>query len=335
MNLQSVAQELILALRGRRSQTAFSRRLGYKSNVAYAWESGRRAPTAAEALRAASRVGVDVRAAVRRFYQADPPWLAEQDPATPAGVAAWLRDLRGDIPRVRVAQASGLSRYAVARALSGEAEPRLADFLRLVEAMSARALDLVATLVDPSQLPSARARWRHLQAQRRLAVEQPYTQAVLRAVELVDYQALPRHLDGWIAARLGLSPEIEAACLDLLAHAGELRWDGQRWRPAGAQAVDTRSDPAHSRQLKAWWAKVGLDRLGQDPDGLWSYNVISVSEADLHHIRELHLAYVRAVRAIVAESAPAERVAVLNVQCFALDVPSPTIGHTPIQSSDG
>lgn len=333
MDYEILARELILALRGRRSQVAFSRRLGYQSNVAYAWESGRRAPTAAETLRAAARTGIDVPAAIRRFYRGDPPWLASTDPATPAGITALLGDLRGEAPVARVVEASGLSRFAIARALTGQSEPRLPDFLRLVEAMSLRALDLCAALVDPERLPSVRRRWRHLEAQRRLAVEQPYTQAVLRALELADYAALHAHQAGWIAARLGIGPEVEAACLGRLAEAGEIRWDGTRYRPAGASAVDTRADPEASRRLKRWWASVGLERLGQDPQGLWSYNVISVSEADLARIRELHRGYFRAVRAIVAGSAPAERVAVLNVQLFGLDVQGAP-GADPV-SQDG
>ena len=319
MDLDLLASELIRALRGRRSQTALSRRLGYRSNVVYTWEAGIRAPTASEALRVAARVGVDLPAAVRRFYRAAPAWLASHEIASPEGVAAWLSDLRGDTPITRLAEHSGLSRWAVARALSGQSEPRLPDFLRLVEAASLRVLDLVAALVDPTKLPSARARWRRLEAQRRLAAEQPYTQAVLRAVELADYAALPAHEEGWITARLALPEGVEAACLERLAEAGEIRWERGRWRPAGALSVDTRSDPEASRRLKAWWARVGLERLGQDPEGLWSYNVVSVSEADLRRIHELHLAYFRAVRAIVAESEPSERVALINVQCFALD----------------
>lgn len=319
MDFTLLAQELVRALRGHRSQTAFSRRLGYRSNVVYAWESGRRAPTAAEALRAAERVGVDVRAAVRHFYRAEPEWLATVDPTTPAGVAAWLTDLRGDTPITRIAEASGLSRFAIARAIAGDTEPKLADFLRIVEAASLRALDLCAALVDPELLPSAHERWQRLVAQRQLAVEQPYTQAVLRAVELAAYQALPRHEEGWIAERLRIPVEVEIGALERLALAGELRWDGRKWRPAEALAVDTRSDPAVSRRLKAWWAQVGLERLGQDPEGLWSYNVFSVSEADLKKIHELHLAYFRAVRAVIAESTPTEHVCVMNVQLFALD----------------
>ena len=38
LDFEQIARELLVALRGKRSQTAWSRRLGYKSNVAYAWE---------------------------------------------------------------------------------------------------------------------------------------------------------------------------------------------------------------------------------------------------------------------------------------------------------
>ena len=319
MDLDTIARELLRALRGKRSQTAFSRRLGYKSNVAYAWESGKRAPTAAEALRAAARVGVDVRAALRAFYRQEPHWLHAVDPATPAGVAALLRDLRGETPIQRIAHASGLSRFAVARVLSGASEPKFGDFLRLIDACVLRALDLCASLVDPALLPSARRPWARLEAQRKLADAQPYTQAVSRALEIADYQSLPAHVDGWIAARLRIDPAVERACLTALEAAGQIAWDGVRWHPSDVGAVDTRRDPEVGKRLKTWWAKVGLDRMGTDPDGLWSYNVFAVSEADLVKIRELHLAYFRALRAIVAESSPTERVVVANVQLFALD----------------
>lgn len=321
MDFDRLARDLLRALRGRRSQTAFSRRLGYASNVAYAWEAGRRSPTAAEALRAAERAGVDVKAALGRFYRTPPAWLEAVDPTSPAGVATLLRDLRGDTPVVQLAATSGLSRFAVARALAGETEPKLPDFLRLVEAGSLRVLDLCAALVDPAALPSVRAAWRRLEAQRALAYSTPYTQAVLRAVEIVDYGALPAHRVGWIAERLGIPVEVEVACIDALDAAGEIRWDGTHWRPHGALAVDTRRDPESGRRLKAWWARVGLERIGADPDGLWSYNVFAVSEADLTRLRELHLAYFRALRAVVAESSPTERVVVANVQLFALDRP--------------
>ena len=46
--------------------------------------------------------------------------------------------------------------------------------------------------------------------------------------------------------------------------------------------------------------------------------MFAVSEADLRRIRELQKAYYQEVRAIVAESQPVERVALLNLQLLSL-----------------
>ena len=121
MNFEILARELLVVLRGKRSQVAWSRRLGYKSNVAYA--SGRRRPTAAETLRAARRSGVDLDLAVTRFYGNPPPWLDETDPASPAAVARLLEDLRGNTSVSDLARRAELSRYSVSRWLSGQTQP--------------------------------------------------------------------------------------------------------------------------------------------------------------------------------------------------------------------
>lgn len=315
MDWELIARQWLRAARGRRSQAAFSRRLGYRSNVAFSWESGRRAPTAAEFFRALGRVGVDLRAALGRFYRTPPPWLGDGDPASPAGVARLLADLRGDQPLGRVAAAAGRSRFAIARWVGGEAEPRLPDFLRVVEALSLRALDLVAATVDMAAIPAAAEAWGRLEAQRRAAYEHPWTQAVLRALELET----PGHRDAtWIAAKLGVDPAVVEEGLAVLLRAGQLRAGPAGWEAEAGVAVDTRRDAEAGRRLKAFWAEVGLERLRAGDAGLYSYNVFVVSEADLERLRALHLAYFRDLRAIVAASSPGERVCVANVQLFAL-----------------
>ena len=50
--MELAARQLLRALRGKRSQVAFSRRLGYRGNPIADWEAGRRTPTAQEMLRA-------------------------------------------------------------------------------------------------------------------------------------------------------------------------------------------------------------------------------------------------------------------------------------------
>src|SRR5204863_7059576 len=126
----------------------------------YTWESGRNYPTAARTFFAAARVGVDVSAALHSFYRRPPVWLSAADFTSPAYVARLLDDLRGKTSVAAIARSTGRTRFAVARWLKGQAQPRLPDFLRLVEAASLRLFDFVACLVDPEQMPSIAAAYR-------------------------------------------------------------------------------------------------------------------------------------------------------------------------------
>ncbi len=311
------ASELVRALRGRRSQTAFSKRMGYRSNVVSAWESGRAFPTASTFFSVLNRSGRKLADALSAFHRLPADALAG-DLTTAQGVAAFLDELRGRTAVVDLARSAGRSRFAVARWLKGEAEPRLPDFLRLVQSASLRLLDFLACFVDPAALPSLAAAWRSLEGARRAAFEMPWSHAVLRAVELAEYQKLRRHRPGFIAARLRISREEEERCLALLLETGQLRREGPRLRLGASLTVDTRGDRQRSQRLKAFWTNVGLDRLQSGAEGTFSYNLFCVSRADLTKIQELYRAYFRELRRIVAASEPAECIVLSNVHLFEL-----------------
>jgi hypothetical protein len=313
MNFELLSSELIRALRGRRSQTAFSRHLGYRSNVVYAWESGRAWPTAAGFFAATERSGRSLKRALPAFYRGgaepnDIPLLSSSE-----GVARFLDDLRGRNSVIELARAAKRSRFAVARWLKGQAEPRLPDFLRLVECASLRLLDFLACFADPSALPSVAANWRALESARRAAHDMPWSQAVLRVIELESYRALPRHRPGFIADWLRISRDEEARCVSMLLDAGQIKKQRGRLVPGATLTVDTRRDAGRSRQAKAWWAEVALDRLRAGTEGTFSYNLFSVSRLDLTRIQELHRSFFRELRRIVADSEPAECIALANM----------------------
>jgi hypothetical protein len=62
---------------------------------------------------------------------------------------------RGKTPINKIAEASGFNRYQVSRWLAGTAQPKLIEFLCLVQVCSRRLLDLLALCVDVTRLPSA------------------------------------------------------------------------------------------------------------------------------------------------------------------------------------
>jgi Domain of unknown function (DUF4423) len=142
---------------------------------------------------------------------------------------------------------------------------------------------------------------------RRLAYDEPWSQAVLRALELSSYAALAAHEPGWIARRIGITEEEEATCLARLQNSGQVSRQGGRYRIEQVLALDTRRDPDAARRLRAWWLRRGAARIESGERGLM-YNVLGVSSADLLRLRELQKAYLTEVRAIVARSEPVQHV---------------------------
>jgi DNA-binding phage protein len=331
LEYDSIGSEFLRAIRGKRSQAAFSRRLGYRTNVLYLWEAGRSYPTAAAALTAAARSGINVRESLANFFHRTPDWLDQVDPTTREGVAALLNDLRGRTGISELAKSTGKSRFALARWLRGDAEPKLPEFFLLIEKTSLRLLDFIASLVDPGQLPSVARAWEELEATRRAAFDMPWTQAVLRTLELRDYADLERHIPGWIAKRISITQKEEQQCLQLLARTHQISFRQRHWQLRDVMAVDTRRDPAAERQVKRWWSEVALNRLDQGASGISSYNVFAVSEKDLATINDLYRAYFRQIRAIIAQSEPSERVVLASMQLVPLD--GATNGATPNPST--
>lgn len=310
--MEKVARQFVRAIRGRRSQEALSRRLGYTSNPVSDWEAGRRFPTAAETIRACRLVGIDVDAAFARFSPEEAPAIGEGDDA---GVAAWLQALRGNAAIKELAGQVGASRYAVSRWIAGDTRPRLPDFLRLVEALTDRLSDLVAELVDIERIEALRAAHHQRHASRRVVFDEPWVAAVRCVIETEHYQRRPTHEPGLIARLLGIEEAVERRCLARLEEAGLVTRSGIRpYRTRDALTVDARADPEGTKRLKAHWAAQGASRATAPREGdMVSYNVVAVSREDLERIREAHIRYFMEVRSIVSDSDP-EVAALVNIQ---------------------
>lgn len=317
---EQLSAEVLRALRGPRSQVAFSRRLGFRSNVAAAWEGRRRSPTAAQVLAAARRLGVDVPGGLRRFYGVPAGFLERLDPCTPEGVVAFLEDRRRDRSFAELSERTGFSRFQLSRWYRGVAQPRLPEFLALVDATTQRVPDWVAILVDPSTVPSLAATWAQLEAARSLFWRMPHAQLVLLASTLADYRALPAHDDHWLAARLGLEIWQVTGAVEALLATGQVRRDGAHLTLGQVQTVDTRRHPEAIGALNRYWAERAVSRVDA-ADTSWSWNAFAVSEVDRDAIVELYRSTYRKMRAIVAASEPAEALVLVQQAIVRLDRP--------------
>lgn len=315
---QRLSRELMRHLRGKRSQLALSKHLGYASNVYQSWELGKRYPRASDFLVTAHKSRVPLQAALAGFLQNHLHWSRVTDVTSPLAVQALLLDLRGDRHIGELSASSGGRRATLSSWLKGEGEPRLPDLLRLVEAATHRLLEFVALFAPPDRLTVTRADWESQELQRKLAYELPLSHAVLRALELRSYQACKTHRDGFIARLIGISVEEERSYLAALARARQIERRRGLWRVARVLTVDTRRDARANQGLKQYWARLGAERALDERDGLFCYNLFTVSEQDYAKLREMQLAYFEELRTVVARSTPADRVVVTNLQLFAL-----------------
>jgi hypothetical protein len=306
MNYGLIAAQLVRALRGDRSCAELSRRMGYRSNVVHRWESQHSWPTAARFLQVHRLLRPKAPVWLEHFFHELPEWAAAHESTSTAAVAAFLQHLRGKTPVLRIAEVAQRNRYSVARWLSGGAEPKLPDFLCLVDVMSRRLPDLIAAFEDPSLLPSIRRSWEQLQLARRAGYDLPWSHAVLRALEL---RGMPQGLAlqrVWLAQRLGITQEQVREALALLERTAQVRRTGRGYRLVDVMAIDTGHDPQRARALKVAWLETALLRLRANTPGRFGYSVFAVSKASLLELHDLHLQYVRAMQAVIARSEPTE-----------------------------
>lgn len=299
--MDEAARQLLRALRGPRSQVAFSRRLGYRGNVAAKWEGGHRFPTFGETLRAALRTGVDVPEVLAAFHASS---AGEWSPDEPERIDAWLSALRARTPQALLAERAGLSRQQVGRLLSGRARGRLPQVLALVDALTGRLPDLVRGLVPIEQVPALVRQARVRSALARLAFAHPWSpaaQAWLGGQGAVPLAEAPRRL----AESLELEEVHCAELVDALIDAQAAAVDGDMLVPGPPATVEIEASREDVQALRAHWAAVSAARVrGPGPDDLFSFNVFAVSREDLVRIKEAQRRFYREVRAIVADSPP-------------------------------
>lgn len=317
IDYERLASEVIRALRGDRSQLAFSRRLGRASNVVYAWESGRSFPTAAETLRAASLRGHDLPTIFERFcaerdLRLD---LEGRDLSDPSAVAALLSALKGTLTVSALARRVGAQRSQVSRWLSGDSEPRLPDFLRVLDASARAAGSFLACFVPLQELPSLEAQRARRDAIRAF-LEHPAVYAVIVALGLETYRRLSRHQPGWLAERLGVHLATEKLALSLLRDAGAIRWDGRRWLIADDFSLDARDAPEVIDAARKHFSRMSAERMESPRPGRFNYVLLTTTEAGIAEVERMQSEHFERLRAFAAAQRDADKVVVVNLHTF-------------------
>lgn len=318
MNFELLASQWLRALRGRRSRPGFSRLLGYRSNIAQHWETGRSWPTATRFFGICRRLRLQPEPRIQVFLQRTPSWLEQADFCERASVAALLVELQGRNPISTLAERSGYNRFSVSRWLRGTADPKLPELLALIEATSRRSLDFISAFTPPGALPCAAEGWQQLSLLREGAYTEPLSHAVLRALELDGYAAGGHRDPDYLARAIGASAEEVERALQFLLASGQIKKSRRGYRPEQVGVVDTGVDPARARQLRLDWTRRALERLEAGSPGRFGYSLFAISRNDLERLEQLQTDYVRAMQGIIASSNATECVGLYCAQLLDL-----------------
>ncbi len=319
---EAIARQILRALRGKRSQAALSRRLGFRSNVAAKWESGQRMPSAEEVVTYAQKLGNDP---VPAFAAFNPNAAAALGSSETPQLGPWLNALRGTQLIADVAERSGLSRFSVGRFLAGGSQPRLPQFLALLDALTNRLEDLVDVWVGIAAVPALEARFVRSRAARDALFQRPLCLAVMclldtRALNLPEAEQRSK-----LADTLEVSDTDVEECLQTLVGGGLLRIAGDRYRLSDAVTFDAHATPSLETAAKRYWTRVAHERVAAPTeDDVCSYNVFSISRSDYGRLKELQREFYRGARALIAASEPTDLAALFVVQLVQWD---PTSNH--------
>jgi len=185
--------------------------------------------------------------------------------------------------------------------------------LQLIEGISLRLLDFLALFFDPGKYDATRKDWEKLVHGREHFFAHPQSQMVLLALDLEPYRKLPEHSDTWIARHLALSEEEVTHSLRILAESRQIRWTGTHWTFGETLMIDMQSHPEAVRRLKSWWGDASLRAFQRHVDGVYSYNLFTVSQSDFEKLQDLQRATFRAMRTIIANSPSGERLVLAHL----------------------
>jgi hypothetical protein len=189
-----------------------------------------------------------------------------------------------------------------------------------MDALTGRVHDWVAALVPIERVPSLLPNFEQANAARSVAVEHPWTEAILRVLETQRYRDAPAIAHAVLAATLGISDASLQQALDGLVLAAVV---ARKEDPATGNgyyetlrelSVDTRTHPSAIRTLQQHWLNVALERSRRGERDWFAYNVFSCSEADISRVRDCLKRGFRESRSIIAASNPTERAGLVLMQ---------------------
>lgn len=315
--------ELLVALRGRRSQVALSRRLRFRFNQIYRWESGSRKVRWSDFTRICQACGVDLPQAVR---------VVTRRPCTT--FAEILESLAPATSHATIARRSRISRQKVQRIAAGELDPDLGTAFRLLHNADFALFHLLDELLDESRFPPMlRTSLQEFRTERQEFAHSPAACAIDLFLETCTYRKLPAHDSAVVARGLGFSLAETERLLGKLESIGLIEMVDGKYRKARTGGSIGRADAKTVLDFVRHFHALSGQRLeamsgfsGQDA---FMLRLLPMSRATYEQVLRLGEDFIRKMSETVVRQEPLD---VNDVYCVSLNLVNLSGPRAPLQA---
>jgi transcriptional regulator with XRE-family HTH domain len=311
MDIEAVRSQLLKSLRGDRSQNYLSRKLGYRFNQVYRWETGHTKIPWPSFVRLCQICKIDLGATLKNTLG-----FVEK----PERCDLLVKNITAPASQSYMSKKVGVSRFVLSHWISGRTTPSLDDILRLVDKVTFALVEFVGGIAKIDTIPALRKDFEKREARKRILVRYPFLEAALACLELVDYQRLKKHQEGFISDRIGISLEEEKKLLSELKQVGTLLFKEGRFvfNESALENFDIRGDFQAVKGIKKYYIERATNKLLKASENsrkdLFIYYTFSVDEKAAAQINKEAVEFLKRVIEI-SEQRPKEptQVRVLNM----------------------
>lgn len=306
MPVSQLQGEMLKVIRGKRTSSAMSARLGYRYNQYGRWESGERRLLWTDFVAICE---------VRRLPLREQVELYLGFSEDLSNTSALVKTLLDGQPIGTAANETGLSRFKISRYCLGKGEPTFLEIYALLR-RGVNSLSFLEPLVDLAKIPSLAADYKSFQSQRELTYTFPYLDALLEALVVQAYLDLPQHDSKVLARASGLPVQVVDRSLAALVASGML--EKRKGKYAVVEiGVDYRADKRRMSKILAHWLRetteVAEKAESAVEGSLLGFSVLSLSEKAHEEASNLLREFLRGIHKIGSEDRqPKERVLVFT-----------------------
>lgn len=290
-----ITRQLLIAIRGKRSQQAVNKKFQVNFNQTYRWETGHTKISWLSFVKLCAVCKVDLSIGLKGVFNIDAP---------PEQFGLIVRTLCGTRSVTEITQLTQTTPYKARNWLKHRASPTLEHILKLMDGASHLLPEFVDALVGVDNVPCLKSAFATNRLQKTLHRDLPFAGAVLHAIETTAYKRLKVHVEGWIASTVGIDREQEELAISTLLAARFVKLRRGKLVTNPVQ-IDLRGDFQCFKSTRRYWLERSLRRLealkSPSREDFFGYLMFNVSAEARQKVVDRYVQFLTDVRSI-AES---------------------------------